>query len=140
MHIIFPTLAHKTKPSSLPTHYTDNVPCRRSKILCTADKFYVADQALVATGDNRAWHIEEFTKRFLNMSNAAHMPVVTAEVSSVPCHVQGCCTTLLSFRPGTTDMDVFRQVRVVVRWCGLCECGCKSHCYVLHAGVRAKLF
>lgn len=37
-------------------------------------------------------------------------PVVTAEVSAVPCARLGCCSSFFSFRPNTTDLSVFWQV------------------------------
>lgn len=82
---------------------------------CSAIAFKIPDQSHVPREDDRVWYTNEFTDRFLySASSRAVMPVVTAEVSSVPCKAHGCCNMLFSFRPNTTDKAVFDSVCVVL--------------------------
>lgn len=76
---------------------------------CNTDRFRVIDDVLNANGDWIDWN--SFTHRFLLNPEYALHPVITAEVSTVPCAVKGCCNMLMSFRPNTTDSRVFEQVR-----------------------------
>lgn len=72
------------------------------------DRFRVVDEIL---NPGREWvDFDGFNSTYMLGKSFAHYPVITAEVSSVPCASKGCCTMLMSFRPNTTDFQVFQQV------------------------------
>lgn len=86
---------------------------------CSAQAFRIIDQHQLPMKEFRRtpWRWDNFKSRFMsNTTLGATMPVVTAEVSSVPCKAHGCCNMLLSFRPATADVWVFDQVCAHSEW------------------------
>lgn len=79
------------------------------KILkCRPNSFRVVDETLAESHDWLDW--DTFNATYIINGAVFNRPVITAEVSQVPCAAKGCCNMLMNFRPNTTDFMVFQQV------------------------------
>lgn len=75
---------------------------------CRPNSFRVVDETIPESHDWVDW--ETFNATFMENPALGNRPVITAEVSQVPCAARGCCNMLMNFRPNTTDFRVFQQV------------------------------
>jgi FkbM family methyltransferase len=79
------------------------------KILkCRPNSFRVVDEVMNESHDWLDW--DTFNTTYMVNPSLYNRPVITAEVSEVPCAAKGCCNMLMNFRPNTTDFKVFQQV------------------------------
>ncbi len=108
------TRTHAPLPHSPPPPTTDNI-SHQLQPPCQVNTFTIPDQLHIANSEENVWSRREFYDSFLATAHhRASMPVVTAEVSSVPCKAHVCCNMLFSFRPNTTDRMVFTNVSRVL--------------------------